>query len=178
MAKHKIAAGEEIDVLNADEARQIVDDVVARVVRQADEIEWRGEESAVTDANGNALIPVFVVPPGRIFRITRLVAAADGFTAAAPFRNPAGALQVLRGNTIVDFVNLENGLPALSTDSRDTGTRWRNGELVQVQLIGGPANTSVNVTAQGFLRHPDDAPTPRGRTRFAAEEDAGQMVAP
>lgn len=175
MARHKIAAGEEIDVLNATEAEDIIARAIAQMQGQGGEGEIRAGEGGVTDANGNIVVPVYVVPVGCSFRITRLVVDADGFTAAAPFRNPAGAVVVRRSGETVDFVNLQNGLPALSTDSKDTGTRWRNGEIVELQLINGPANNTIRVAVQGFLRKPTVGRP--GRVRGAALEEIGQMDA-
>jgi hypothetical protein len=174
VAKHRIAAGEELDVLNKDELREVIGDFVSAV--EDGETELRTGESSKTDANGNVTIAVYAVPPGFSFRVTRLVVDADGFTLAAPFRNPAGAVVVQRSGEMVDGINLQNGLPAISTDSKDTGTRWRNGEIVEVVLVNGPATNGVRVAIQGFLRRHDDRP--RGRLRGAAGEEHGQMDAP
>jgi hypothetical protein len=152
--KVKLQAGAELDVLSPSEAREIVVELLERERREPTYEQARPGESAVTDANGNALINVYVVPVGRKFIVTRLIVNADGFTPGVPFKNAAGWIDVLRSNERVDFVNLANGIPAQSIDSKDTGNVFWNGEIVQVQITGGPANTSVRVDLRGLLETP------------------------
>lgn len=152
--KFKLQAGEVLDVLTPDEAREILLELLEQSREAGLETEVRADESAVTDAAGAVTFTVYQVPVGRAFRITRLVIDADGFTPGAPFKNGVGFIDVLRGDERVDFVNLATGIPALSVDSKDSGARWRNGEQVRVSLVGGPASTSVRAKLQGFERTP------------------------
>jgi hypothetical protein len=164
--KVKLQAGAELDVISPQEAREIVVELLEQERARGHETFVRADESAVTDAAGNAVITVYTCPVGKVFRITRLVVDADGFTPGAPFKAATGFIAVLRSGEVVDFVNLSNGIPALSTDNADTGARWRNGEQVQVQISGGPANTTVRAKVQGFEKQPARHGQ-AGRTRMA-----------
>ena len=149
--KFKLHAGAEIDVLSPDEAREIVVEALGRAREELNEIA-RPAESGVTDATGAVTIEVYTVPMGYEFALNRLVIDADGFTPGAPFKSGVGFIDVRRAGKRVDFVNLQNGIPALAVDGPDTAIRFRNGEQLEVVLVGGPANTTVQVGAQGRLR--------------------------
>lgn len=160
--KFKLQAGQEVDVLDAAEAREIVAELLERV-RADREIPVRMGEGGQTDGAGAVTIPVYVVPLGREFALNRLLVDADGYTPAAPYTNAAGYIDVRRGGVRVDFVGLSNGIPALSIDGKETANRFRNGETVEVVIVGGPANTSIQVEIHGMLRAPEERPQARVR---------------
>jgi hypothetical protein len=171
--KVQLKAGAELDVVSPEEAREIVKAAIEQA-REAGGVEEpiRAEEGGVTDAAGGVTLPVYVVPIGREFVLTRILVDADGFTPGAPFVAAAGFVDVLRSGERVDFKSLAaaaGGLPTLSTDSKATGTRWRNGEAVEVRIVGGPANTTVRARVQGWLRTPaGDGQAGRTRRTVAA----------
>lgn len=148
--RFKLEAGAELDLLTRDELLEALrEDRLARSGREVTPV--RVEENGVTDGTGALTLEVFTVPLGREFALTRLVVDADGFTPGAPYKSGTGWIDVRRSGARVDFVNLQNGLPALSVDSDKTANRWRNGEQLEVVLAGGPANTNIRVTGQGWL---------------------------
>ena len=152
MAKVTLRAGAELDILNADEARAIIVDLLERKRHEPTEEPIRASESGLTDGTGFVKIVVYACPMGREFVLTRLIVDADGYSPGLPFKNGVGWIDVNRSEERVDFVNLQNGLPSLSIDSKESGNRWRNGETVEVAMTGGPATTTVRVKIHGLLR--------------------------
>jgi hypothetical protein len=172
MGKHTITAGGEIDVIDEAQMRTIIEEAASRFTTGELEADIRAQESGQLDGTGAGLISIYTVPVGHIFRITRLVVAADGVSFSAPYTNAAGGIQVNRSGEYVDGLSGLGGgilIPAISVDNKDTGTRWRNGETVDVQMIGGPANRTWRVSIQGFLKRLPPIDDKKGRFRGESE---------
>lgn len=162
----KIDRGTEFETATPDEVRELLHGLVPERP-----IDVRVPISQKADANGNALIEVYTVPLGRVVTVTRVVVEADGFNPASPYQNAGGYLQVRRqGGQTTDFVSLAapGGLPAISTDSDSAGGRYVNGEVIEVNIVGGAplANVNLHVYLQG-REEPADTPD-RGGSRAAA----------
>ena len=153
MSKQQIVPGGTIDALTADELKQLIEaltrrDVVERV---------RAQSNGKTDGTGFVVVEVYTVDVGMEFRLSRVVVEADGFSFAGLFTNAAGSVTIQRGadaagkGQIEDGFNLAAGLPNVWTGSSGASPRYLNGEKVAIVLVGGPANTNVNVRIQGDL---------------------------
>ena len=151
MAKTRIAPNETLDVLNADELRDVLAEFAYLFETKDYAEDVRPEENGKTDANGHALIEVYTVPPGMKLRVVRIVFKADGFTFAAPWVNAAGYFNVLRNGQVVDGGPLAAGIPTVGTDSSSAGPRYRNGEVVAIEVFGGPLSTNLTVLVEGDL---------------------------
>jgi hypothetical protein len=158
--KFRLQAGAELDLLTEAELRGALDD--ARQAFAADLAADRGRtiragDMQPTSAAGYLLLQsVYRVPAGLELALHRLLVTADGYTPAAPYTNANGYLQVLRSGEVVDFTNLTGtgSIPILSTDPDSQASRFRNGETIDVELVGGPASTRVKVLVQGWLSRP------------------------
>jgi len=120
----------------------------------------RPEEEGETTAAGAVTIDVYTVPAGYDFSLTRLIIEAAGFTPAAPFTGAGAYIAVRRSSVLIDFASLiavepsggGKSLPALFTYSVTSGFSLRNKEVLQVELVAGPASTRILARAEGFLR--------------------------
>lgn len=162
--KHRLRAGEEIDVLTKDELREVLGTVLREQIelfrkRSSDHV--RAELQAVTDGTGAVSIVVYQVPVGMKFKLARVVVASPGFSFANKFTNAAGAIEVRRNNDqLVDGVNLNPsaaagdqsvGIPWVDSYSSDARPEWLNGEQVTVNVIAGPAAANITVLVEGEL---------------------------
>lgn len=150
--KFKLRAGAELDSLTQDEldaslaraleayaARSRVDEQAPRWIR--------ADASGQLDANGNGTIDVYRVRNGQELRVRRFLVEVDGYNAANP--TPGGGVQLLRDGLLESFQG--GPLPALGTCTEGAEPHMRNGDLVQVQVIAGPANAMVTATVEGPL---------------------------
>lgn len=150
----RIKIGErEHEVLTPDEAvglvREMLDGLRGEGPRSV-----RPDESAILDADGNGTIEVYKVPMGYEFALHRLVLDFDGSTVAVPYTNAAGYALIQRSGEMMDFVSFAaaaGGIPAVYTQSGAAAARFRNGEQVEVVIVGGPVNRSVRAKVQGTL---------------------------
>ena len=150
--KFKLRAGAELDSLTQDE----LDASLARALealherRRVDEQapRWiRADASGQLDANGNGIIDVYRVRQGQELRVRRFLLEVDGYNAAASFQG--GGIQLLRDGLLESFQG--GPLPALGTCTEGAEPHMRNGDLVQLQVIAGPANAMVTATVEGPL---------------------------
>jgi hypothetical protein len=150
--KQQLLPGGSIDALTPAEFDKRVQALLEHL--SSDEDVVRGSEVAKLDASGNGVVQVYVVPSGMKFNLHRVAVNADGFTPGVPFTNAAGYIDILRGSVRQDFLPLAaaaGGIPAVWAQGGDAAIRYRNGEAVEVAIVGGPASTGVRVEIQGDL---------------------------
>jgi hypothetical protein len=129
------------------------------------------QESGQTDGSGNVDIPLFTVPQGFEFVVTRVNVESPAFTPATPFSSATGWIALARGaiiggpgalgpGAILDFLPnppVATGaiLPALFTDGQDQAAILRGGETISLHFFGG-GGASINIDIycrlQGFTR--------------------------
>ena len=150
--KFRLKAGEWIDTLTKPELDEAFRDHEERQFAwqrvQQREPRWvRPDASAETDANGNVILDVYRVGNGQEYRLARAVLEVDGYSAGAPFSG--GGFHVLRDGLLVSPV--PGPLPTSTPYPEGGQPRFRNGDLIQVQVFGGPPNTQVTAHLEGSL---------------------------
>lgn len=113
-----------------------------------------------TDASGNVDIPLFVVPMGFEFVVTRVNVESPAFTPAVPYSAATAWIALILGDrfgvgAILDFLPnppLASGpiLPCLFTDGADQAGVLRGGEQVSIHLANGPVNSAIVCRLQGY----------------------------
>lgn len=152
-------AGKTIDVLVKEELRAELRDVAQQIVSGylRPPAPQRLRDGGELDASGDGTIVLSTVTVGMELVLNRLLIEADGYTPASPYTNAAAYFYLLRGDLPIDFLSLVSGatgagsLPALATWTNSYAPRYRDGEKISVQIVSGPANGIVTVTADGFL---------------------------
>lgn len=151
----KIQIGEhKLDLFTHGEARDTVRSLIAEL-RDDGPRTVRPDESAVLDATGAAMIEVYTVPLGMEFALHRLVLDFDGYTVAVPYTNANGYALIQRSGEMVDYISFAaaaGGVPAVYGVGGAQAARFRNGENVEVAIVGGPAARSVRAKVQGVLQ--------------------------
>lgn len=145
----EIRPGAKLDVLTKDELRDVIGEFTELFEHEVSD-DVRASASARTDASGNATIAVYTVPAGMRFRLTRLVLAADGFTFGAPYTG-AGYFETRRNGQMVDGGVLANNLPTVGTDGASAAARFKNADVLEVAIVGGPVSTNVEARIEGDL---------------------------
>lgn len=112
-----------------------------------------------TSAAGLLNLPIYLVPNGYQFYLTRWNVEAEGFSPGAPYSNAVGQISIFSGQefgvgAMLDFLPnppAANGaiLPASSTDGLPSAPLFRGGETVSLRLVAGPVSTKINVRIQG-----------------------------
>lgn len=152
--KAKLIPGAELEMPTADEIAAELRTLIGR--RPPDDLQTGAQGQ--TTAGGALTAVVYVVPAGKRFVLTRTIVEAAGYTPAAPYNAPGAYLRITRNGQTVDFLSLVAGsggsLPAISTDSDDSGPVFKNGDELAVELVGGPATTDILVSIRGILREP------------------------
>lgn len=154
--KFTLRPGAELDILTPAEMREIVRERWLDTEQDAP-VTYRAPLSFKVNAAGDMVtVEVITVPLGRRFKLHRLVIWLDGFTPVSPFQDTDAYLVVRReGGQRVSFLPLTaasgNGLPAYLTDGGAQGAEFVNGEKVEIELFGLPANVTGSVYAQGDL---------------------------
>lgn len=146
----RLRAGELIDVLTRPELDDAFRQHEARTRawqhEQEREVRWlRIPASGMTDANGNATLEVYRVGQGQEIRVQRIVVTADGYDAGTP--HSGGGIQLLRDGVIVD-VGTGGELPGTIVSPDGAGARFRNGALLEVEILKGPASSGVHVEVE------------------------------
>jgi hypothetical protein len=113
--------------------------------------------SGNTNAAGFLELPVYVVPAGQSFTLTRTVVEASGYTPGVPFIGAGAYLDILRNDVREDFVSLAAapGLPAIATDGETAGAVFQNGDTLIIRIVAGPPNTSITARIRGVQRAPE-----------------------
>jgi hypothetical protein len=154
MARATIKQGETIDFVSPDELRAILGEAASQQNQLSPQTS-RPIEGIVLDANGNGTVELYKVPAGMEFALHRIVIDLDSATPATPYTNANGYAEILRGGTMQDFVSFApaaGGLPAVNSWGGGAALRYRNDEVVEIAIVGGPANGTVLVRAQGVLQ--------------------------
>jgi hypothetical protein len=154
--KFTLKPGAELDILTAAELREVMRERWTDFEQDAP-VTFRAPLSDKTNASGGATVEVLRVPAGRRFKLTRLLVWLDGFTPADPYQDDAAYMVIRReGGQRTDFLPLTSasgyGLPAVFTDGDAQAAEFVNGEVIQVEFVGLPANTTLTVYAQGQLQ--------------------------
>lgn len=152
--KTQLRAGAEIDLLTADELKQLLDAYLSGFLRPPQTV--RPAQSIPLDASGNtnqnANSRIYEVPAGYVFRLHRAEFGIDGYTYGAPYTSNTGYLEIHQNGIARDGLPLTApGLPAVWSGGTADGIEYRNGERVAVKLVGGPASKALNVQLQGTL---------------------------
>jgi hypothetical protein len=104
-------------------------------------------------AGAGIIAELYTVDVGMIFRLTRLFVTCNAATFGAPLAN-AGGIDVYRSsggiNESIDGTPFAS-LPQVATWSKSYAPTFRDGEIVRVGIVGGPANGQLYVRAAGFL---------------------------
>lgn len=152
--------GKEINLLTVEDAHR----VVRHALRTPDSELVRPEESGRTDANGNVLIPIYVVPAAMEFRPHVLNVEADGFTPALPFQGAGGYWQLRVAGRVIDEGSLVAGAPANIAFqipfTRNYGAMQGgiavNQEPLELNIVAGPVATLIRALVNGtLLPHPE-----------------------
>ena len=139
--------GGEIDAATSEEIAQLERALHNKVVSER----VHAEDVALSDGTGAVKIIPYVVRLGMEFRLNRVTIEADGVTYAALFVNAAGSVTIQRGGQVLDGYNLSAGIPNTWTAGSGSAPRYRNGEEVQLVVVGGPANTKITARIEGDL---------------------------
>lgn len=144
--KQKVVPGATIDAATPKEVAELV-----RALIRTDVYERVRESSTGNlDAAGDGSVDVYKVPVGMEFRLCRVIVLPAGYTYAAMFTNAAGGVTIERnGGVIIDGFNLAAGLPNAWSAGSGAAPRYKNGEVVSIGFVGGPASTGVLVRIEG-----------------------------
>lgn len=149
-------------VLTADELGPYFDELASRL-GQTDEF-FLDVASGITDASGNLILRATTVPAGKIATIHVVTVEAAGYTPQAAYSSSGAGVNLFRTHGVIgqagtpitqgyllDFTPSSTGvLPCLFTYGSDR--RWlRAQERLAIQVVAGPANTSITATVQGVL---------------------------
>lgn len=155
--------GRELDLLTVYDARDVVHQALGEVLRRPQSELVRPEESAIVDANGNALIPIYQVPAGMEFRPHVLNVEADGVTPATPFQAAGSYWQLRVSGRVIDEGSLVSPVDAASAGTTDAPV---------VAPAAGAALCTSAALAAGFYDVYVSAATGPG----AAAADTGNMA--
>lgn len=151
--RQTVHAGKSLDFVTPDELEQRLGSLARRL--RSDQRTMRPGAQGKTDSAGLLVLPVYECPVGLEFALHRLVIEADGFTPGVPFNAAAGYIDILRSDERCDFLSLAAGsgaIPAVFSAGTQDAIRFRNGEVVSVRIVGGPASNGIVVRGQGTLQ--------------------------
>jgi hypothetical protein len=152
--KTVIKAGAELDLLNADELRTVLSEVMAGQTRPRRHLTV--PSGVALDANGLGTVKAYRVETGYRFALTRLEVTLDGTDMASPY-NPgaAGAVDVYVDGRWRDGVPIGGStgyiLPVVLTTAPGQAIVCDDDALIEVRITGGPASTGALVTTSGLL---------------------------
>ena len=152
--RQAVVPGKTIEAVTPAELDKALGEFAGRVAASRDKRTQRPSGALRLDATGAGIITIYAVPLGMEFALHRLLIDADGFTPGAPYNAAAGYVDILRGDERVDFLSLAAGsgaIPAVFSAGDSDAVRFRNGEQVNLRVVGGPVSTTVQVRAQGTL---------------------------
>lgn len=150
-----IQAGAELDVLTQDELRTVLEETLSGYLRPP--YRDRVIAGGSTDDDGSMLVVAYTVRRGFQFLLNRLeILPAGDYSWAAPYEPmDQGAVQILRNGEIVTGYPFGGGsggsLPAELVDTSSHAIDFVDGEVVQVQIIGGPASTPFLLLGFGHV---------------------------
>lgn len=157
MSRVTIKQGAEFDVLDANEARTILQESLSGYLRP--EQTERFAAGGITDANGAVTIKAYRPVMGYEFHLTRLGIFPDGYTFGAPFSAAGTYFNILREGIVEDggMLDVTSGgfsLPYVYTETKSKALVFYGAELLEVEVVGGNtfASKPVIVRGQGILR--------------------------
>lgn len=146
-----------VELRRSQEVSRFLLDQATNLLRRRTVVE-KGQ--ANTSAAGLLELPIFQVPNGYQFYLTRWNVEAEVFNPGAPYSNAVGQLMIFNGQTfgvgaMVDFLPnppTANGaiLPASRSTDFPSSPLFRGGEWVSLRLVAGPASTRITVRIQGI----------------------------
>ena len=159
--KVALKPGAELDLLNQDELRSVVKETLSGWRRPP--VTVRPTEGGLLDGSGNLNgeangIRFYEVPVGYTFRLHRLTVLCDGYTFGVPYSSATGYLNIVHGSTnqIEDGIAFSSpGLPTVFSAGTADGIVFLNGEVVRIDVYGGPASRSIVLRGQGTLQPTD-----------------------
>ena len=150
--KATLIPGAELEFATPDDVTAAIAAAISGMAGTPDVV--RAEAAGVTSAAGFLELPVYVVPLGQSFTLTRIVVEASGFTPGVPFTGAGAFLDILRNDIREDFVTLASGpgLPAIATDGESQGAVYQNGDVVAIRITLGPISTGIVARIRGLQR--------------------------
>lgn len=152
--KFALKAGGEVDLLTDDELGRRLDGFHAKLTRYLDEREGSTLRQValpiLLDGSGDGSGTVFTVPVGFTAWMHRLTVDYPGSNAAAP--KSCDVRIFGSGAAPSSLRDLYGSLPAVFTASNErVAPMFRGGDLIVVQVTGGPASTSIYCSVQVHL---------------------------
>ncbi len=157
----ELRAGAQLDILTADELRTEFEGVLSGYLRQPYRV--RIEAGGTTDDDGNVIVDECLqARPGFQCLVNAVVVLPAGYTFEIPYTATVGAVQLLRapapGSTLGDvlrgyaFGGTSGGsLPAVYTSGDDRAVDLLDQEVLQVQILEGPPDTTIMVRGHGTM---------------------------
>ena len=147
--KTPIKAGAELDILNENELRTVLAEVMSGYLRP--KFERSFEQGGVCSAQGVMTLELYRPKPGFVFKLARLVIdPSPAYTFGAPFTNTAGYYNLLVSGEIADGNNMTIGIPAVATASESHAVIVRDGEQLSLYLNGGAGLSGVTIMVRGY----------------------------
>ena len=151
--KQRVVPGAEIEAATPQEVGALVAELLGATGRPQRPV--RAEASKAADTSGNVRCPVYTVPAGMGFRLTRVYVTIDSATFGAPFTGSGAYLLILRNDVPVDGIPLTPGsgfsLPAVLTTGITDAAYFENGDELAVQAFNLTASIGLLVRMQGEL---------------------------
>ena len=154
----EIKPGATFDTLTADELRTLLEEFASGYLRPPQHVRFE-QGGALTDT-GAGTIDIYRPNAGYLFLLNRLLVELPGsaYTFGAPYQAAGAYLQILVGGQAYDGAGLtvtapgDNiTLPAVLT-STDSYAVWaRDLEVMQLQIVAGPADARVLLRGTGML---------------------------
>lgn len=141
-----------------------VEQTLARILQVAAMRDREGQRflsGGQTDGSGNVTIEIFRTAPGQKFVAHRVYVHAQGYTWAVPYTGAGEVLLEVDGQpwSGASLVSGSGQLPCYFTSGRLHAVEAQAGEVMQLQINGGPASTRIEVRTLGVLAtvYGDDA---------------------
>jgi hypothetical protein len=155
--RQKLQPGVELDLLTESELERTLQEVLRGFTHQPAQV--RAIANGKINGAGDPLIlPIYDVPVGMGFFLTRLLVRMDAVSVAIPFTAAGAMLEVLRNDLVVDFKSLvagaavPAGLPALFTYGADAAEWFANGDVVAIRVTAPTgANQNIVASIKGIL---------------------------
>jgi hypothetical protein len=153
----EIKPGATFDTLTADELQSVLDELASGYLRPPQHV--RFEQGGALSGAGAGTIEIYRPAAGYLFSLSRLVIdPGPPYTFGNPFTGAAGYLQILVGGQPYDGAGFAStgtaaniSLPAVLTENAAVAIWARDGELMQLQIVAGPANATVLIRGTGML---------------------------
>lgn len=153
--KTQLKHGTTIETVTPDEMRTIL---AALTTREQTRDRVRASATIILDANGNGQDEVYAVPLGYEFELRRVFIGNNTsdpatnsilMSAAGRFAAYLRSGQLIEYASVFSYVGVAPQVPGVQTWGAEQGPYFRNGETLEVQFKGYPANTTISVYAEG-----------------------------